>query len=57
MKLPKKGDLSSCNNWREITLLSIPGKVMTTIILERLKTVLDKALRDEAQDSGKIDHA
>ncbi|XP_078671992.1 uncharacterized protein LOC144911640 [Branchiostoma floridae x Branchiostoma belcheri] len=27
VKLPKKGDLSNCNNWRGITLLSIPGKV------------------------------
>ena len=47
VKLPKKGDLSSCNNWRGIMLLSIPGKVLTRIILERLKTALDKALREE----------
>nr|KAG5713351.1 hypothetical protein BaRGS_024899 [Batillaria attramentaria] len=47
VKLPKKGDLSSCNNWRGIMLLSIPGKVLTRIILERLKTALDKTLRDE----------
>nr|KAG5706977.1 hypothetical protein BaRGS_019582 [Batillaria attramentaria] len=47
VKLPKKGDLSSCSNWRAIILLSIPGKVLTRIILERLKTALDKTLREE----------
>ena len=47
VKLPKKGDLSQCNNWRGIMLLSIPGKALSRIILERLKTALDKKLRDE----------
>nr|KAG5711236.1 hypothetical protein BaRGS_004880 [Batillaria attramentaria] len=47
VKLPKKGDLSSCSNWRGIMLLSISGKVLTRIILERLKTALDKTLREE----------
>nr|KAG5698573.1 hypothetical protein BaRGS_027084 [Batillaria attramentaria] len=47
VKLPKKGDLSSCSNWRGIMLLSIPGKVLTRIILERLKTTLDKTLQEE----------
>lgn len=60
VKLPKKRDLSSCNNWRGITLLSIPGKVLTRIILERLKAVLDKTLWDEQagfrQDRSCIDH-
>jgi hypothetical protein len=26
--LPKKGDLKECSNWRGITLLSVPGKIM-----------------------------
>ncbi len=47
VKLPKKGDLSSCTNWRGIMLLSIPGKVLSRIILDRLKTALDKKLREE----------
>jgi hypothetical protein len=39
-----------CNNWRGgIMLLSIPGKILTTIILVRLKAALDKTLRDEQE--------
>ena len=60
VKLPKKGDLSNCNNWRGIMLLSIPGKVLARIILERLKTSLDKTLREEQagfrQDRSCTDH-
>jgi len=33
VKLPKKGDLSLCNNWRDITLLSIPSKILCSVIL------------------------
>ncbi len=47
MKLPKKGDLSNCNNYRGITLLSVPGKVFNRVILNRMKNVLDPELRDE----------
>jgi len=47
IKLPKKGDLKECKNWRGIILLSTAGKVLNTIILERLKVELDKRLRDE----------
>ena len=56
VKPPKKGDLSQCNNWRVIML----GKVLSIIILERLKTTLDKTLRDEQaghrQDGSCTDH-
>ena len=47
VKLPKKGDLSLCNNWRGIMLLSVPSKILTRVILERLKEALDKKLRPE----------
>ena len=35
-KLPKKGDLSDCNNWRGITLLSLTSKIFSRIIHLRL---------------------
>ena len=47
IKLPKKGDLSNCQNWRGIQLLSLPSKVLARIILERMKTAIDANLRDE----------
>jgi len=39
--LPKEGDLSDCNNWRSITILSIPGKVVCSVLLHRLKQQID----------------
>lgn len=47
IKLPKKGDLTECQNWRGITLLSIPSKVLLRIILNRIKTVIDEKIRRE----------
>lgn len=47
VKLPKKGDLSQCSNYRGITLLSTPGKVFNRILLNRMKDAVDALLRDE----------
>lgn len=47
IKVPKKGNLSHCGDWRSIMLLSISSKVLTWIILEILKTALDAKLRKE----------
>ena len=47
IKLPKKGDLSYCKNWRGIMLLSMASKVFCRVILERIKTALDEKLREE----------
>ncbi|KAJ8356884.1 hypothetical protein SKAU_G00196780 [Synaphobranchus kaupii] len=47
IKLPKKGDLRDCNNYRGIMLLSVPGKVLNRVILERIKEAVDSKLRDQ----------
>ena len=47
VKIPKKGDLADCNNWRGITLLSVPGKVCCSIILGRIRKAIDEKLREE----------
>nr|XP_021199035.2 LINE-1 retrotransposable element ORF2 protein [Helicoverpa armigera] len=45
--VPKKGDLSECGNWRGITLLSTPSKVLCQIILDRLSGAVEPLLRKE----------
>ena len=45
VKIPKKGDLQECKNCIGIMLLSVPGKVLNIIILERLKNEVDNILR------------
>ena len=47
IKLPKKGDLSYCKNWRGIMLLNMASKVFCSVILEHIKTALDGKLREE----------
>ena len=46
-KLPKKGDLKNCDNWRGITLLSIPSKIFCWILLKRIDSAIDVKLRQE----------
>jgi hypothetical protein len=47
IKLPKKGDLSDCGNYRGIMLLSTIWKVFNRVILNRMKGQVDKELRDQ----------
>jgi len=47
LPLPKKDCLSDCNNWRGITLMSVPGKTFRTVLLNRLNTEVDRLLREE----------
>uniref|UniRef100_UPI0033911494 hypothetical protein n=1 Tax=Acinetobacter baumannii TaxID=470 RepID=UPI0033911494 len=58
--LTEEGDLSECSNWRGIVMLSIPSKVLTRIILNRLRDALDTRLRAEQagfrRNSSCVDH-
>ncbi|GFR60772.1 endonuclease-reverse transcriptase [Elysia marginata] len=47
VKLPKKGDLSQCGNWKSTKLLSVPGKIFCRVMLCRIKSSIDKVLREE----------
>ena len=42
----KKNNRKVCNNYRGIALLSIPGKDLSLILLERLQTIIDPQLLD-----------
>lgn len=44
----KKGNLSECENWRGIKLLSVPNKILCRIILDRIQEPLDKIHRKHA---------
>jgi hypothetical protein len=57
VKLPKKEDLSSCNNWRGIMLLFIPRKVLARIILKRLEDCIGQDTGRSRQGSAKTDPA
>jgi hypothetical protein len=43
----QKGDITKCNNWRGKTLLSIPSKLHSRILLNRIKNVVEPRLRKE----------
>ena len=42
--IPKKGDLSSCDNWRGIALLDVVGKVVARVLQERLQKIAEDEL-------------
>ena len=44
IKLPRKGDLRDCSNYRGIMLLSTPGKVLDRVLLQRMKEAVDSKL-------------
>ena len=46
-KLPKKGNLLDCSNWRGITLLPLASKVLSRILINRIQTGVDSTLRKE----------
>ena len=44
--IPKKGDLTKCDNWRGISLLDVVGKVIAGIICDRLQHLAEEVLPD-----------
>ncbi|CAH8446557.1 unnamed protein product [Schistosoma guineensis] len=46
-KMPTKGDLSECENYIGITLLSVPGKVFNRVLLNRMNDTSRAQLRDQ----------
>lgn len=50
IKLPKKRYLTNCNNWRGITLLSIPSKRFSRNIIDRIKTTVVAKISQEQAD-------
>ena len=47
IKLPKKGNLKECKNWRGITLLSVVGKILGRIVIDQIRNGVDIRLRNE----------
>jgi len=47
VKLLKKGDTANCDNWRGFTLLSVPSKVFTRVLLNRIKEHVNLRLQKE----------
>ena len=45
--LPKKGNLQQCQNYRTISLISHPSKVMLKIILSRLRPYAERIIAEE----------
>ena len=45
--LPKKGNLQQCQNYRTISLISHPSKVMLKVVLNRLKPQSKKIIAEE----------
>ena len=45
--LPKKGNLQQCNNYRTISLISHPSKVLLRVILNRLKPQAEQIIAEE----------
>jgi len=53
VKLPKKGDLTVCGNWRGIsTLMSTAAKVLGRVIITRMREGINQLLRDKQAGYG-----
>ena len=52
--LPKKGNLQQCQNYRTISLINHPNKVMLKIILNRMKPQAEKIIAEEQAGSRAV---
>ena len=53
MKIPKRGHLKECKNWRGVRLLPVASKVMERVIIERIQNGVDHVFRKEQAAFGK----
>ena len=54
IKIQKKGALSECSNWRGITLLSTPSKILAKVIMKRLWTINSARNRQVSGEEGVV---
>lgn len=58
--IPNKESLADWNDWRSVTLLSIPSRVLCKVIITRIENVVDTTLRKEQvgfrRGRGKTEH-
>ena len=47
IKIPKKGNLKECKNWRGVTLLPGVSKILGRIVIDRIRMGIDHRLRKE----------
>ena len=55
VKIHKKGNLSDCSNWKGITLLSVPGKILSKIMYNGTVKEVQNSLRNEQPVSEAIE--
>ena len=51
IKIPKKGNLRECKNWRGVTLVPVVSKILGRIVIDRIRMGIDHGLR---KDTGWI---
>ena len=47
LKALKKGDLTECDKYRGISLLSIPSKILCRVLIDKVKSGVDAMIRQE----------
>ena len=47
VKVPKKEDLTECDNYRGISLLSVSSKILCRVLIDRVKSGVDEMIRQE----------